>query len=89
MRIPFFANKSKERDSHLCVVNIFLLCKCGEFDILQSNLASLINVLGFVIVEDIAVFDCNVVYHVGFTVSHNTILASAYIYIADVDVLEV
>ena len=67
----------------------FLLCKSREVHILELDLASLVDILCLLIVEDIGILDGNVVNHSLCAVSHDAVLASANIHIADVDVLEV
>ena len=67
----------------------FLLCKSSEVHILELDFASLIDILSLLIVEDIGILDGNVVNHSLCAVSYDAVLASANIYIADVDILEV
>ena len=67
----------------------FLLCKSSEVHILELDFASLVDVLSLLIVEDIGILDGNVVNHSLCAMSYDAVLASANIYIADVDILEV
>lgn len=68
-----------------------LLCclKGREVYVLNLDVASVVNVLCLLVVEDVAVLDGDVVYHAFFAVSHNSVLASSYIYITYMYVLKV
>lgn len=57
--------------------------------IVECYLASVIDVLCLLGVEDVGIFDADVVYHSFSSMGYDSVLASAYIDVADVDVLEV
>lgn len=68
---------------------ILFLLKCGKVDIFQCNLATLVDVLPILVVEDIGILDGDVMNHSFGTMGYDTILATSYIDVADMNVLEV
>ena len=66
-----------------------LLCKSSEVDIVELDLASLVNVLRILVVEDVCVLDVYVMNHTFCSMSHDAVLATTYVDVAHVDVLEV
>ena len=58
-------------------------------NIVELDLASCINVLCLLVVEDVCILDGNIMNHTFCAVGYDAILAATDINIADVDVLEV
>ena len=65
-----------------------LLYKCREVDIVEIDFASFVNVLCLFVVEDVCVLDVYVMNHTFFSVGYDSVLATSYIDVTDMNVLE-